>query len=51
MPFKDYFDKNQFKEEELDALTNLMIKYDLGTSTIHNYPIKQIDSDYFNIGE
>lgn len=32
-------------------LTNLMIKYDLGTSTIHNYPIKQIDSDYFNIGE
>ena len=23
MPFKDYFDKNQFKEEKLDALTNL----------------------------
>ena len=32
-------------------LTNLMIKYELGTYTIHNYPIKQIDSDYFNIGE
>ena len=32
-------------------LTDLMIKYDLGTSTIHNYPIKQIDSDYFNIGD
>ena len=32
-------------------LTNLMIKYELGTSTIHNYPIKQIDSDYFNISE
>lgn len=32
-------------------LTNLMIKYELGTFTIHNYPIKQIDSDYFNIGD
>lgn len=32
-------------------LTNLMIKYELETFTIHNYPIKQIDSDYFNIGD
>lgn len=32
-------------------LTNLMIKYELGTYTTHNYPIKQIDGDYFNINE
>ena len=34
-----------------EKLTNLMIKYELGTSTIHNYPIKQIDSDYFKIND
>lgn len=30
-------------------LANLMIEYDLGIFTIKNYPIKQLDSDYFNL--
>ncbi len=34
-----------------DKLANLMIEYNLGTFTIHNYEIKHIDSDYFNLGE
>lgn len=29
-------------------LANLMIKYDLGTSTTQTYELKRIDSDYFN---
>lgn len=32
-------------------LADLMIKYDLGTSTIHTYELKRIDSDYFNFNE
>lgn len=32
-------------------LANLMIEYDLGTSTVETYHIKRIDTDYFNIGE
>lgn len=32
-------------------LADLMIKYDLGTSTTHTYELKRIDSDYFNISE
>ena len=32
-------------------LADLMIKYDLGTSTAHTYELKRIDSDYFNFGE
>ena len=32
-------------------LTDLMIKYGLGTSTTHTYELKRIDSDYFNFGE
>ena len=32
-------------------LANLMIKYNLGTSTTHVYELKRIDSDYFNMGE
>ena len=32
-------------------LANLMIKYNLGTSTTHVYELKRIDSDYFNINE
>ena len=32
-------------------LANLMIEYDLGTSTVDTYHIKRIDTDYFNIGE
>lgn len=30
-------------------LANLMIEYDLGIFTVKNYPIKQLDSDYFNL--
>lgn len=30
-------------------LANLMIEYNLGVFTIKNYPIKQLDSDYFSI--
>lgn len=29
-------------------LTKLMIDHNLGVSTIHNYEIKRVDSDYFN---
>lgn len=29
-------------------LTSLMVKYNLGVSTVQNYEIKRIDSDYFN---
>ena len=32
-------------------LANLMIEYDLGTSTVETYQIKRIDTDYFNINE
>lgn len=32
-------------------LAELMIEYDLGTSTVDTYHIKKIDSDYFNIGD
>lgn len=31
-----------------EKLANLMIEYDLGTSTISTYHLKRIDSDYFN---
>ena len=34
-----------------EKLANLMIKYDLGTSTTQIYELKRIDSDYFNMGE
>lgn len=34
-----------------DKLSDLMIEYNVGTFTSHNYEIKRIDSDYFNIGE
>jgi restriction system protein len=30
-----------------EQLTNLMIEYDVGVSTIASYPVKKIDSDYF----
>lgn len=29
------------------AFTNLMIEHDVGVSTISLYPVKKIDSDYF----
>ena len=32
-----------------EELANLMIEYELGTSTVNTYKIKRIDSDYFNI--
>lgn len=31
-----------------EELANLMIEYELGTSTVNTYKIKRIDSDYFN---
>lgn len=31
-----------------ESLTNLMIHYGIGVSTIHTYEIKRVDSDYFN---
>ncbi len=30
-----------------EQLTNLMIEYDIGVSTVSSYPVKKIDSDYF----
>lgn len=30
-----------------EQLTNLMIEHDVGVSTISLYPVKKIDSDYF----
>ena len=32
-------------------LANLMLEYDLGTSTVEIYNIKRIDTDYFNNGD
>ena len=31
-----------------EQLTNLMIEYDVGVSTVSSYPVKKIDSDYFD---
>lgn len=31
-----------------ELLSKLMIEYDIGVSTISTYPLKRIDSDYFN---
>jgi restriction system protein len=33
-----------------EQLAQLMIDYDVGVSTISQYPVKKIDSDYFNEG-
>lgn len=33
-----------------DQLTNLMIEHDVGVSTISMYPVKKIDTDYFDEG-
>ncbi len=30
-----------------EQLTNLMIEYDVGVSTVSSYPVKKVDSDYF----
>jgi restriction system protein len=30
-----------------EQLTNLMIDHDIGVSTISSYPVKKIDTDYF----
>ena len=30
-----------------EQLTSLMIEYDIGVSTVSLYPVKKIDSDYF----
>ena len=32
-------------------LAELMIKYGLGTTTIHTYKLKRVDLDYFNMGD
>ena len=32
-------------------LSELMIKYGLGTTTIHTYKLKRVDLDYFNMGD
>jgi restriction system protein len=34
-----------------NMLTGLMIRYGLGVSTVYNYAIKRVDSDYFNDDE
>jgi len=31
-----------------ERLSKLMIEHDIGVSTISIYPLKRIDSDYFN---
>jgi len=31
-------------------LTNLMIEHDVGVSTVSMYPVKKIDTDYFDEG-
>jgi restriction system protein len=33
-----------------EQLTNLMIDNDVGVSTVSLYPVKKIDSDYFDEG-
>jgi restriction system protein len=33
-----------------DQLTNLMIEHDVGVSTVSMYPVKKIDTDYFDEG-
>lgn len=30
-----------------EQLTNLMIEHDVGVSTVSLYPVKKVDSDYF----
>lgn len=30
-----------------EQLTNLMIEYDVGVSTVSLYPVKKVDGDYF----
>lgn len=46
----DYVENQQLTIVLIDGekLANLMIEYDLGTSTISTYHLKRIDSDYFN---
>jgi len=31
-----------------DQLSHLLIEYDVGVSTISLYPVKKVDSDYFD---
>lgn len=48
---KNYVDKHMTAKIVLidgEMLTHLMIKYNLGVSTIHSYDIKRVDSDYFS---
>lgn len=33
-----------------EQLTKLMIEYDVGVSTVSLYPVKKIDTDYFEEG-
>lgn len=46
---RDYMPRNETKIVLIDGeeLTQLMIDYNLGVSTINIYEIKQVDSDYF----